>query len=87
VLLKDDVLLLLTWTSLDESKKGNKKGGASSGELDQVTGTAEDEFVDALAYVRERELLYGPNSLLSIFGPIIENICKSNLHFCVSLLL
>ena len=73
--------------NLEEAKKGSKKGSASLGELDQVTGTAEDEFVEALAYVRERELLYGPNSLLSVFGPIVENICKSNLHFCVSFFL
>ena len=55
-------------------------------ELNQVTGTAEDEFAEALAHIRERELMYSPKSLLAAFGPIIENICRSNIVFNVILL-
>lgn len=45
------------------------------GDLEMVTGSLEDEFVEKIALVRERELLYGPTSLLGVFGPIITNIC------------
>ncbi|KAI8620435.1 non-SMC mitotic condensation complex subunit 1-domain-containing protein [Chytriomyces sp. MP71] len=54
---------------------------AISDELEQVTATAEDEFTDAVAYIREMELLFGQKSLLSLFGPMISFICSSNLSF------
>ncbi|KAI9242455.1 MAG: armadillo-type protein [Podila humilis] len=47
-------------------------------ELDQVVGTTEDEFGDALAHIRERELLFGQDSLLQVFGPLIVTICGNN---------
>ncbi|KAF9092669.1 Condensin complex subunit [Mortierella sp. AD031] len=48
-------------------------------ELDQVTGgTTEDEFGDAMAHIRERELLFGEGSLLEVFGPLIITICGNN---------
>ncbi|KAI0941851.1 hypothetical protein AcV7_002423 [Taiwanofungus camphoratus] len=46
-------------------------------ELDQVAGNAEDEIGERIVAVRETELLYGPNSLLAIFGPMIVHICGS----------
>ena len=65
-------------------KKGKKasKGAAApeeeQDELDLITGTTEDDFTEALAHIRERELLYGPNSLLSSFGPLVAEICANN---------
>ncbi|CCM04752.1 uncharacterized protein FIBRA_06942 [Fibroporia radiculosa] len=46
-------------------------------ELDQVAGNAEDEIGDRIATIRESELLYGPDSLLSIYGPMAVHICGS----------
>ena len=54
-------------------------------ELDQVVGTTEDEFGDALAHIRERELLFGQDSLLQVFGPLIVTICGNNTLYSVSL--
>lgn len=47
-------------------------------ELDLIGGTTEDDFTDAMAHIRERELLYGENSLLSKFGPLVAEICANN---------
>ncbi|KAF9919096.1 Condensin complex subunit [Lobosporangium transversale] len=60
----------------DEKKKG--KDNAVNDELDQVVGTTEDEFGDAMAHIRERELLFGEESLLQVFGPLIITICGNN---------
>ncbi|KAF7327571.1 Condensin complex subunit 1 [Mycena kentingensis (nom. inval.)] len=46
-------------------------------ELDAVAGNAEDEIGERIAGVRETELLYGPNSLLAIYGPMLVRICGS----------
>lgn len=46
-------------------------------ELEQVAGNAEDEIGERIAAVRETELLYGPESLLAAFGPMIVHICGS----------
>lgn len=42
-------------------------------------GTSEDDFTEAVAYVRERELLYGENSLLARFGGLVSEICQRGL--------
>ncbi|KAF4976484.1 hypothetical protein FZEAL_6850 [Fusarium zealandicum] len=47
-------------------------------ELDLIGGTSEDDFTEAMAHIRERELLYGPNSLLAIYGPLVSEICANN---------
>ena len=56
-------------------------------ELDQVVGNAEDEIGDRISGMRETELLYGPDSLLSVYGPMIVHICGSPHKFKVSALL
>ncbi|PYI10486.1 condensin complex component cnd1 [Aspergillus sclerotiicarbonarius CBS 121057] len=54
---------------------------AEDDELDLIGGTTEDDFQDAMAHIRERELLYGENSLLSNFGPLVMEICaNSNIY-------
>ncbi|KAI8826762.1 non-SMC mitotic condensation complex subunit 1-domain-containing protein [Fimicolochytrium jonesii] len=63
----------------DLAKTPRKQGAAD--ELDQVTGTAEDEFSEAIAHIRERELLFGNNTLLGSFGPLIAFICANNRSF------
>lgn len=47
-------------------------------ELDLIGGTSEDDFTEAMAQIRERELLYGTNSLLAKFGPLVSEICANN---------
>lgn len=47
-------------------------------ELDLIGGTTEDDFTEAMTHIRERELLYGPNSLLRLFGPLVSEICANN---------
>lgn len=47
-------------------------------ELDLIGGTTEDDFTEAIAHIRERELLFGPNSLLANFGPLVTEICANN---------
>ena len=60
------------------------RGGKDNGEeLDQVAGNAEDEIGERVAAMRESELLYGPNSLLAVFGPMIVHICGSPPKFKV----
>jgi condensin complex subunit 1 len=56
-----------------------KKGDLSADdELDLIGGTTEDDFTEAMAHIRERELLYGEKSLLTNFGPLVADICANN---------
>jgi len=66
--------------SLAEKKAANENNHQPSKdgeELDQVAGNAEDEIGERIAAVRETELLYGPESLLAVYGPMIVHICGS----------
>ncbi|RGP79011.1 condensin complex subunit 1 [Fusarium longipes] len=56
----------------------NDKDKEDADELDLIGGTTEDDFTEAMAHIRERELLYGPNSLLAVFGPLVSDICANN---------
>ncbi|KAL1962794.1 hypothetical protein VTN77DRAFT_9163 [Rasamsonia byssochlamydoides] len=58
-----------------QQKKGDQ---ADDNELDLIGGTTEDDFTEAMAHIRERELLYGENSLLTNFGPLVTEICANN---------
>lgn len=66
-------------------KKGSKKSDANKqeeqDELDLIAGTTEDDFTEAIAHVRERELLYGQQSLLSNFGPLVREICSNKTSY------
>ncbi|KAM5440925.1 condensin complex non-SMC subunit Cnd1 [Microsporum ferrugineum] len=55
-----------------------KDDAAGDDELDLIGGTTEDDFTEAMAHIRERELLYGENSLLTHFGPLVTEICSNN---------
>ena len=68
-------------------KKGRKRGAAKdptpvpeaeADDLDLMAGTNEDDFTEAIAHVREKELLFGPKSLLANFGPLVSDICANN---------
>ena len=74
--------------SLDKSgaKTAGKKGQKpepeeEQDEMDLIGGTTEDDFTDAIAHIRERELLYGQTSLLTNFGPLVKEICSNNTSY------
>ena len=71
-------------------KKGRKRGAIkeqtpapeeAADELDLMAGTTEDDFTEAIAQVRERELLFGPHSLLANFGSLVSDICANNTSY------
>lgn len=61
-----------------EEVEEEKKREEEKDELELIGGTTEDDFTEAIAHIRERELLYGPNSLLTNFGPLVTEICANN---------
>jgi condensin complex subunit 1 len=65
------------WLLAEKLAKGaeNDAAGKDGEELDQVAGNAEDEIGERIAAVRETELLYGPDSLLALYGPLLVRIC------------
>jgi condensin complex subunit 1 len=65
-------------TKTAEATASKEGEAAEADELDLIGGTTEDDFQDAMAHIRERELLYGENSLLAKFGPLVAEICANN---------
>jgi condensin complex subunit 1 len=70
-------------------KKGRRKAAKEptpapedpADELDLMAGTTEDDFTEAIAHIRERELLFGDQSLLANFGPLVADICSNNTSY------
>lgn len=60
-----------------EVKKANADKDSDENELEMIGGTSEDDFTDAVIYIKERELLHGESSLLARFGPLVREICLS----------
>lgn len=58
--------------SMDES---------ANNELEMIGGTNEDDFTDAINYIKENELLFGENSILSKLSPIVEEIVSNSTRF------
>ncbi|KAL9000825.1 MAG: hypothetical protein Q9169_000579 [Polycauliona sp. 2 TL-2023] len=58
-----------------------KNAPAEQDELDLIGGTTEDDFTEAMTHIRERELLYGSNSLLSHYAPLVTEICSNNTKY------
>ncbi|WFD31737.1 condensin complex non-SMC subunit Cnd1 [Malassezia sp. CBS 17886] len=58
----------------DAADSGSAKHASG---LDQVAGSAEDEIGETTAFVKDRELLHGPHSLLALYGPMVAHICAS----------
>ncbi|ETN45362.1 uncharacterized protein HMPREF1541_09193 [Cyphellophora europaea CBS 101466] len=61
-----------------EEVMAEKEKQEEKDELELIGGTNEDDFTEAVAHIRERELLYGPNSLLANFGPLVTEVCSNN---------
>jgi condensin complex subunit 1 len=71
----------------EETSKLKSAGGkkvAQDDELDQVAGSVEDEIGDTIQLAREKELMYGPNSLLRVFGPMAASIVSQPKLYRVS---
>ncbi|CAG8557907.1 14373_t:CDS:10 [Ambispora leptoticha] len=62
----------------DSKDKARTVTKTAEDELDQIAGTTEDEFGEAVSHIREKELLFGSNSLLPIFGSMAVHICSNN---------
>lgn len=62
----------------NEAKKSNGKEDGEENELEMIGGTSEDDFTDAVIYIKERELLFGEKSLLARFGPLAKEICSNS---------
>lgn len=50
-------------------------------ELEMIGGTNEDDFADAIQFVKENELLFGEKSILGKFCPIVEEIVSNSSRF------
>jgi condensin complex subunit 1 len=61
-----------------EEAPADKAAKEAADDLDMIGGTTEDDFTEAMTHIRERELLYGENSLLANFGPLVSEICSNN---------
>lgn len=58
-----------------------KGGSTDQDELDLIGGTTEDDFTEAMTHIRERELLYGADSLLAYYAPLVTEICANNTKY------
>ncbi|KAL8722666.1 MAG: hypothetical protein Q9225_000898 [Loekoesia sp. 1 TL-2023] len=63
------------------SASPTKDASTDQDELDLIGGTTEDDFTEAMTHIRERELLYGANSLLSHYAPLVTEICSNNTKY------
>lgn len=61
-----------------DTANNDKKEATGDNELEMIGGTSEDDFTDAVVYIKERELLFGEKSLLAKFGPLIKEVCSNN---------
>ena len=52
-------------------------------DIEQIAGTAEDEFSESILVIRERELLYGSNSLLGKYASMIVHLVSQPIVFKV----
>lgn len=64
-----------------ESESKNKEEKEDENELEMIGGTSEDDFTDAVIYIKEKELLYGESSILAKFGPVVKSICTNSAEY------
>lgn len=63
-----------------ESKNKEEKEDGEN-ELEMIGGTSEDDFTDAVVYIKEKELLFGDNSILAKFGPVVKAVCSNSAEY------
>jgi condensin complex subunit 1 len=66
------------------AEKKPAKNAKDQDEIEQVAGNAEDDIGDTILNIRERELLFGTESLLALYGPMIVHICGTPKAYKVS---
>lgn len=79
-------MLVIAKNGETEAKPDANKEGD---DLEMIGGTSEDDFSEAIALVRyllhhlnatnltsEKELLFGPQSLLARYGPLLVEVCS-----------
>lgn len=67
--------------SSKNKESDNNDNESNDNELEMIGGTSEDDFTDAVVYIKERELLYGEGALLAKFGPLVREICSNNKRY------
>ena len=50
-------------------------------DLSKVSASVEDDFAELVKGVREHEVLFGPQSILTTFAPLVAHVCANNLVF------
>jgi condensin complex subunit 1 len=60
---------------------GSSLNNPNEDSMDQIVGSVEDEISDDIQRIREHELMYGMDSILSIIGPLTAHICAHNLLY------
>ena len=50
-------------------------------DLAKVSASVEDDFAELVKGVREHEVLFGPQSILSTLAPLVAFVCANNLNF------
>lgn len=62
------------------AKDAEKEEGEEN-ELEMIGGTSEDDFADAVLYIKEKELLFGETSLLAKFGNLVREVCSKSKNY------
>lgn len=63
--------------------KNSVRSSIADDGLGQVTASAEDDIGEVIAELKENELLFGPGSILKIFGPMAAYVCQNSKLFTV----
>lgn len=58
-----------------------KSANGEDADLAKVSASAEDDFAELVKGVREHEVLFGSNSILSVLGPVVVAVCTNNTMF------
>ena len=62
-------------------KMDAKSAKGADADLAKVSASAEDDFAELVKGVREQEVLYGPQSMLTVLAPLVAHICSNNVAF------
>ncbi|SCU85565.1 LANO_0C04654g1_1 [Lachancea nothofagi CBS 11611] len=73
-------------SSSKSSANGTQSTEERQQELEMIGGTNEDDFTDAVNFVKEKELLFGESSLLARFGPLVEEVVSNSAKFADGML-
>lgn len=66
---------------LAEQNKSKDKDSEHQNELEMIGGTSEDDFADAVHVIKEQELLFSEQSILSRFKDVVKVIASNNMQY------